>query len=76
MVEGADHPSGGGPEYVAEAKGCCIMGSTEANARLIAAAPELLAAAVEALNAGHGKYLTKNAMEMLNTAIRKAEGNE
>lgn len=54
-----------------------------ANASLIAAAPELLEALVRALdymapehNNGHGAKWTKETIEMMKTAIAKAEGAE
>lgn len=55
---------------------CRMEDECEANARLIAAAPDLLEACMEAVEALNGHPNTMGTEELLLSAIAKAEGRE
>jgi hypothetical protein len=85
-VEDSDHPMGEGREvYDGFGRTASVYGDTltaEANARLIAAAPELLAALREVAD-GCARRLRKgkdqgdlDTLRLCRTAIAKAEGRE
>lgn len=65
-----------GEQRIASLNFATDKGNVEANAALIAAAPELLGACKEALKALTGEGLNdgENAVSMLEGAIRKTEG--